>query len=122
MKIGFDHQPICIPGNATITVPGRTSKVITKKSYMPELAAYSNVLSGVMVYCNYVTQKAGQVGVIVINTTNRNICICQPLLATYVYEVELHPWQNCTTLHRKENFIKIIFQLLVPQEVEGGPL
>ena len=48
---------------------------------MVELAVHSNLSSGVVVNHSYVTSKAGQVAVILINTTNRNIWICQPLLA-----------------------------------------
>ena len=58
---------------------------------MIELAALSNLPSGVVVNHGYVTPKAGQVAVILINTTNRNIWICRPLLAAKIYEVDLHP-------------------------------
>ena len=57
---------------------------------------------------------------ILINTTNRNICICQPLLAANIYEVELHPWQYCSVLYREGNTIKVGFQPIVPPEVEGS--
>ena len=60
---------------------------------MVELAVYNNLPSAVVVNHSYVTPKAGQVAVILINTTSRNIWICQPLLAATVYEVELYPWQ-----------------------------
>ena len=72
-----------------------------------------------MVNCSYATSKAGQVAVILINTTSRNIWICQPLLAAKIYEVELHPWQYKTILHREGNTIKVGFQPIVPPEVEG---
>ena len=65
-------------------------------------------------------QKRGQVAVIVINTTSRNIWICQPLLAAKIYKVELHPWQYKSILYREGNTIKVGFQLIVPSEVEGG--
>ena len=38
---------------------------------MIELAAHNNLPSGIMVSCSYVTPKAGQVVVILINTTHR---------------------------------------------------
>ena len=56
--------------------------------------------------------------VILVNTTNRNIWIRQPLLAADIYEVELHPWQYCTNLNREGNDIKINFQLTIPPEIE----
>ena len=73
-----------------------------------------------MVNCSYVTPKAGQVAVIIINTTSRNIWICQPLLAAKIFEVELHPWQYNSILHREGNTIKVGFQPIVPPEMEGG--
>ena len=87
---------------------------------MVELAVHNNLQSGVMVNCSYVTPKAGQVAVILINTTSRNIWICQPLLATKIFEVELHPWQYKSILHREGNTIKVGFQPIVPPEVERG--
>ena len=56
--------------------------------------------------------------VILVNTTNRNIWIRQPLLAADIYEVELHPWQYRMSLNREGNDIKINFQLTIPPEIE----
>ena len=89
--IGINNQPICVLGNLTITVLGKLSKLVTKGSYMIELAVDNNLPSGVVVNCSYVTHKAGQVVVILINTTSRNIWIHQLLLAAEIYEMELHP-------------------------------
>ena len=36
VTIGNDNQPMCVPSNATITVLGRASKVVTKESYKLE--------------------------------------------------------------------------------------
>ena len=87
---------------------------------MVELAAHNNLPSGVVVNHSYTTPKPGQVTVILINTTSRNILICQPLLAAKISEVELHPWQYKSILHREGNTIKVGFQPNVPPEVEGG--
>ena len=87
---------------------------------MVELAAHNNLPSGVVVNHNYVPPKAGQVAVILINTINRNIWICQPLLAAEIYKVELHPWQYKSILYREGNTIKLGFQPIIPPEVEGG--
>ena len=40
---------------------------------MIELAAHNNLPSGIVVNCSYFILKAGQVVVILINTTDRNI-------------------------------------------------
>ena len=105
VTIGTDNQPIYLPCNATITVPGKLSKLVTKGLYMVELALH-NIPSGVVVNNSYVTPKAGQVVVILINTTNRNIWIHQPLLAAKIYEVKLHPWQYCPILYKEGDAIK----------------
>ena len=104
--------------NATITVPGKISKVNNKGSYMLETAAHANLPSGIVVNCSYDTPKSGRMSVILVNTTNRNIWIRQPLLAADIYEVELHPWQYHTNLNREGNDIKINFQLTIPPEIE----
>ena len=86
---------------------------------MVELAGHNNLPSDVVANCSYATPKAGKVAVILINTTSRNIWICQPLLAAEIFEVELHPWQYTSILHREGNTIKVGFQPIVPPEVEG---
>ena len=85
---------------------------------MGELAAHNNLPSVVMVNCSYVTPNPGQVVVILINATNRNIWIHQPLLAAEVYKMELHLGQYCYMLYRKGNTIKVGFQSVIPPEVE----
>ena len=116
--IGKDNQHIYVPGNATIKVPGKLSKPVTKGLYMIDLAAHNNLPSGVVVNNSYVTPKAGQVMVILINTINRIIWIHQPLLAAEIYEVDLHPWQYPFVLYIEKNTIKVGFQPVVPPEVE----
>ena len=80
-----------MPGNSTITVLDKLSKLVKKGLYMLELAVHNNLLSDVVVNHSYATPKAGQVVVILINTTDRNIWIHQPFLAAKIFEVELHP-------------------------------
>ena len=57
---------------------------------------------------------------ILINTTNRNIWICQLLLAAEIYEVELYPWKYHSVLYREGNTIKVEFQPVVTPVVVGG--
>ena len=119
VTIGINKQPICVPGNSRITVLGKLLKLVKKGSYLVESAAYNNLPSGAVVNHSYATSKAGQVAVILINTTCRNIWIHQPLLAAKIFEVDLHPWQYKSILHREGNTIKVGFQPIVPPEVEG---
>ena len=118
VMIGNDHQPICVPGNAMIMVPGNILKIINKGSYMLETAAHANLPSGIAVNCSYDTPKSGRLSVILVNTTSKNIWIRQPLLAADIYEVELHPWQYQVNLNREGNDIKINFQLAIPPEIK----
>ena len=120
VTIGINNQPICMPGNSNIMVLGKLSKLVNKGLYIVELAEHNNLPSGAVVNCNYATPRAGQVALILINTTSRNIWICQPLLAAKIFEVKLHPWQYKSVLHRQGNTIKVGFQPIVPPEVEGG--
>ena len=85
--VGTDHQPICVPGNVTITVPGKILKINNKGLYMLETAAHANYPSGIVVNCSYDTPKSGGMSVILVNTTSRNIWIRQPLQAADIYEV-----------------------------------
>ena len=85
---------------------------------MMELVAHNNLPSGVVVNHSYVTPKAGQVAGILMNTKDRNIWIYQLLLAVNTYEVELHPWQSHTILHREGTTMKVGFQSIVPSEEE----
>ena len=59
VTIGINSEPICVPGNSTITVPGKLSKIVTKRLYMVELAAHNNLPSGVVVNHSYAIPKAG---------------------------------------------------------------
>ena len=86
VTIGTDNHPIHVPGNSTITVQGKLSKLVTKGLYMIELAADNNLLSGIVVNGSYVTPKAGQVAVILINTTNRNTWIHESLLDAEIFK------------------------------------
>ena len=62
MTIGINNQPICLPGNSTITLLGKVSKLVTKGSYVIELAVHNNLPSGVVVNHSYVIPKVGQGG------------------------------------------------------------
>ena len=106
---GTNNQHICVPGNSTITVLYKLSKLVAKGLYMIELAVHNNIPSGFVVNISYVTPKTGQVAVILINTTSGNIWFCQPLLASEIFEVQLHPWQYKSMMYREGNTIKVGF-------------
>ena len=49
VKIGMDKEPICIPGNAMLTVPGYMSKIYKGWSYIVEQAVHHNLPHGLVV-------------------------------------------------------------------------
>ena len=116
--IDTEHQPICVPGNVTITVLGKISKINNKRSYMLGTATHANLPSGIIVNCSSDTPKSGGMSIILVNTTRRNIWVRQPLLAADIYEVELHPWQYHANVNKEGNDIKNNFQLAIPPEIE----
>ena len=50
VTIGINNQPICMPGNSMIMVPGKLSKLVNKGLYMVELPVHNNLPSGVMLH------------------------------------------------------------------------
>ena len=107
VTIGPDSQLIWVPGNSTIPLTGKLSKLVAKGTYIIELAVHKNLPSSVVVNQSYVTPKVGQVAVILINTNNRNIWIHQPLLAAEMHEVELHLWQYCSVYTKMETLLRL---------------
>ena len=78
IRIGVNHHSICIPGNSTLTVPRKTTKLNTNCSHLLELAALHNFTKGLVVNPCYITSNARKVLVILINPTDHNICTRQP--------------------------------------------
>ena len=93
VQIGMDKELICIPGNAMLTLPGSTSRIDKGQSYIVEKAAHHNLPHSLVVNSCCVTPKARRVPVILINITDQNIWVRQPLLATELFEVEVEPQQ-----------------------------
>ena len=60
VKIGGKKEPICIPSNTTLTVPGITSKLNAKWTYLFEQAEH-NLPNNLVVNSCYITPKARRV-------------------------------------------------------------
>ena len=84
-------NPICIPGNSVITIPGCTNKIPSKVTCLVEQAEHHNLPLGIIVNRCVATTKARAMPIILINTTKQNIWLLQPLLATELYTVEYNP-------------------------------
>ena len=117
VQFGMDKEPICIPRNAMLTVPGNTSRIDKSQSYIVEQAAHHNLPHGLVVNSCCVTPKVRRVPVILINTTDQNISVTQPLLATELFKVELEPQWYCTEINHEGDEIVISF-LPAPQHVK----
>ena len=93
--VGNVTQPICVPGNSALTIPGRLGKNMKVPSGTPcliDTAAINNLPQGISVNCCLVHPRGKMVLVILINQNTYNIWIWQPTLAAEMYEAEHLPW------------------------------
>ena len=86
VQIGMEREPICIPGNAMLTMPGNTSQIEKGQSYIVEQALHHNLPHGLVVNSCCVTPKARRVPVILINITDQNIWVRKPFLAKELFD------------------------------------
>ena len=94
VTIGSRNNPVCIPGNSVITVPGHTTKVHPKAVCLVEQAEHHNLPQGIVVNRCVATVKPRSMPVILINTTKQNVWLQQPLLAAELYTAEYHPVEH----------------------------
>ena len=114
VKIDVDREPICVPRNATFTVPGNTSKINSGWSYIVEQTEHHNLPNGLVVKSCCITPRARRVTVILINTTDQIIWVRQPLMVTDLFEADVEPEQYYTWMDREGDEIIISFQLVSP--------
>ena len=118
--VGNVTQPICVPGNSALTIPGRLGKNTKVPSGTPcliDTAAVSNLLQGISVNCCLVHPRGKMVPVILMNQNNHNIWIWQPLLAAEIYVVENLPWDYGVDFHHHGDNIEVAFQPIPPVEI-----
>ena len=116
VQSGISKEPICFPGNAMLTATGNTSKIEKDQSYIVEQSAHHNLPHGLVVNSCCVLPKAERVPVILINTTDQNIWVRQPLLAAELLEVEVELWQYCTEFNHEGDEITVSFPLAPPHQ------
>ena len=93
--IGNTNQPICVPGNSALTIPGRlgtNTRITIGKPCLIDTGAVSNLLQGISVNHCLAHPKGSEVLVIAVNQNNHNVWIHQPLLAAEIFWVEHLPW------------------------------
>ena len=99
VTIGDKQQPICIPGNSTITIMGCTNWLPSKVTCLVEQAEHHNLLHGIVINQCMAMPKARTIPVIIINTNRYNVCIRQPLLAAKLFDAECDEIEYRASLH-----------------------
>ena len=127
MTIGTKQQPICIPSNSTITIPGHTSKLLSRIPCLVEQAEHHNILLGIVINRCMATPKARSIPVILIDTNRYNVWIRQPLLAAELFDMECDEIAYRANMSQDENSILMGLQPVPPQlintsscQVEAG--
>ena len=117
VMIGSKKNPICIPRNSVITVPGHTTKIHPKAVCLVEQAEHHNLPQGIVVNRCVAKFKSRSMPVILINTTKQNVWLQQPLLATELYTVEYHPVEHWADIEVKEDVANVSFLPVVPDTI-----
>ena len=118
--VGNAIQPICVPGNSALTIPGRLGKNTKVSSGTPCLivtAAVSNLPQGISVNCCLVHPRGKTVPVILMNQNDYNIWIWQPLLAAEIYTVEHLSWDYGVDFQHHGDNIEVAFQPIPPTDI-----
>ena len=111
--VGNATQPICVPGNSALTIPGRLGKNTKVPSGTPcliDTAAVSNLPQVISVNRCLIQPRGKTVPVILMNQNNHNIWIQQPLLAAEIYGVEHLPWDYGVEFQHHGDNIEVAFQ------------
>ena len=129
VKIGNRQQPICIPGNSAITIPGHTNKLPPRTTHLVEQADHHNLLLGIVVNQCMAIPKARAIPIILITTKRFNVWVRHPLLAAMLYDTEFNQLEYRATTDWEGENIKFGFQPVPPQlidiyscQVEAGPI
>ena len=115
--IGSRKNPICIPGNSVIMVPGHTTKIHPRAVCLVEQAEHHNLPQGIVVNRCVAKVKSRSMPVILINTTKQNVWLRQPLLAAELHTVEYHPIEHRADMEDKGDEVNISFLPVVPNTI-----
>ena len=117
VTIGSKKNPICIPGNLSITVLGHTTKVHPKAVCLVEQAEHHNLPQGIVVNRCVATVKSRSVPVILINTNKQNVWLWQPLLAAELYIAEYHPVEHQADIEVEGDVANVSFLPVIPNTI-----
>ena len=102
-----------MPGNSTLTIPGRLGKNTKVPSGTPcliDTAAVCNMPRGISVNRCLAHSRGKTMPVILMNQNNHNIWIQQPLLAAEIYVVKHLPWDYGVDFQHQGDKIEVAFQ------------
>ena len=116
--IGTKEQPICIPGNSTITILGHSNKLPPRITFLVEQTEHHNLPLGIVVNWCVAMLKARTIPIIIINTNRYNVWVGQPLLAAKLYDVECTETEYRATMDQEGENITIGFQPVPPQLID----
>ena len=111
--VGNATQPICVPGNSALTIPGRlgkNTKVPSGTCCLIDTAPVCNLPQRISVNHCLVQPRGKMVPVILMNQNNHNIWIWQPILTAEIYEVEHLPWDYGVEFQNHGDNIEVAFQ------------
>ena len=118
VTIGSELNPVCVPGNLAITVPGQTNKILPRITCLVEQAQHHNLLPGIVINRCVATTKARSVPVILVNTNRQNVWIWQPLLAAELFNVdEVEKIEHRANMERQGDNIQISFSPVAPNSI-----
>ena len=115
VTIGTKQQPICIPGNCTITILGCTNKLPSKVTCLVEQVEHYNLPLCIVINWCMAILKARTIPVIIINTNRYNVWIREPLLAAELFDVECDEIEYKANMYWVDNNISVGFQPVPPQ-------
>ena len=114
MTIGTKQQPICIPRNSTITIPGCTSELPSRVTCLVEQAEHHTLPLGIVINQCVAIPKARSIPVILINTNRYNVWIRQPLFAAKLFDAECNEMEYRANMNCDGDNILVGFQSVPP--------
>ena len=118
VTVGSRENPVCVPGNSALTMPGQTSKIPSKLTCLVEQAQHHNLPPGIVINRCLATTKARSVTVILVNTSRQNVWIQQPLLATELFGTDqVKEIEHRANMEREGDNIQISFSPVAPDSI-----
>ena len=115
---GSKQNPVCVPSNSALTVPGQTNKIPSKLTCLVEQAQHHNLPPGIVINRCVATTKARSVPVILVNTNRQNVWIWQPLLAAELFGTDqVEEIEHWAKMERQGDNIQISFLPVAPNSI-----